>query len=62
MRTVSAELGVSPEPLYKRIGNKDALLDAMARRLLVDVAPRVAGGRVAGRNTRCDGRPHCMTD
>jgi AcrR family transcriptional regulator len=44
MRTVSGELGVSPEPLYKRIGNKDALLDAMARRLLVDVAPRARSG------------------
>src|SRR3954468_21220411 len=44
MRTVSAQLGVSPEPLYKRIGNKDALLDAMAKRLLVDVAPRARPG------------------
>jgi AcrR family transcriptional regulator len=44
MRTVSAQLGVSPEPLYKRIGNKEALLDAMAKRLLVDVAPRPRSG------------------
>jgi TetR/AcrR family transcriptional regulator, tetracycline repressor protein len=44
MRTVSTQLGVSPEPLYKRIGNKDALLDAMAKRLLVDVAPRPRAG------------------
>jgi AcrR family transcriptional regulator len=44
MRTVSAHLGVSPEPLYKRIGNKEALLDAMANRLLVDVAPRPRAG------------------
>lgn len=28
MRRVAAELGVSPIPLYNRIGNKDALLDA----------------------------------
>ena len=44
MRTVSAQLGVSPEPLYKRIGSKEALLDAMARRLLVDLAPRPRAG------------------
>jgi len=44
MRTVSAHLGVSPEPLYKRIGNKEALLDAMANRLLVGVAPRPRSG------------------
>ena len=44
MRTVSAQLGVSPEPLYKRIGNKESLLDAMAKRLLVDVAPRPRSG------------------
>jgi AcrR family transcriptional regulator len=40
MRSVSAALGVSPVPLYKRIGNKDALLAAMASRLLGDVAPK----------------------
>jgi AcrR family transcriptional regulator len=39
MRTVGARLGVSPFPLYSRIGNKDALLDAMAERLLADLAP-----------------------
>jgi TetR/AcrR family transcriptional regulator, tetracycline repressor protein len=39
MRTVAARLGVSPFPLYSRIGNKDALLDAMAERLLADLAP-----------------------
>jgi AcrR family transcriptional regulator len=44
MRTVSAQLGVSPEPLYKRIGSKEALLNAMAKRLLVDVAPRLRSG------------------
>lgn len=39
MRSVSARLGVSPVPLYSRIGNKEALLDAVADRLLVDLAP-----------------------
>ncbi len=39
MRSVSSRLGVSPIPLYSRIGNKDALLDAIADRLLADMAP-----------------------
>ena len=39
MRSVSARLGVSPVPLYSRIGNKEALVDAIACRLLVDLAP-----------------------
>lgn len=39
MRSVSARLGVSPVPLYSRIGNKNALLDAIAERLLADLAP-----------------------
>jgi TetR/AcrR family tetracycline transcriptional repressor len=39
MRNVSASLGVSPVPLYNRIGNKDALVDAMAQRLFADLAP-----------------------
>jgi TetR/AcrR family transcriptional regulator, tetracycline repressor protein len=39
MRSVGARLGVSPVPLYRRVGNKDALLDAMADRLLADMAP-----------------------
>ncbi len=39
MRSVSSRLGVSPVPLYSRIGNKDALLDAIADRLLADLAP-----------------------
>ena len=33
MRSVAARLGVSPVPLYSRIGNKDALVDAIADRL-----------------------------
>jgi AcrR family transcriptional regulator len=43
MRTVASRLGVSPFPLYSRVGNKEALLDAMAERLLADLAPPVAG-------------------
>ena len=39
MRSVAGRLGVSPVPLYSRIGNKDALLDAVAERLLHDLAP-----------------------
>lgn len=39
MRSVAGRLGVSPVPLYSRVGNKDALLDALAERLLHDLAP-----------------------
>jgi AcrR family transcriptional regulator len=39
MRSVSSRLGVSPIPLYSRIGNKEALLNAIADRLLIDLAP-----------------------
>jgi TetR/AcrR family tetracycline transcriptional repressor len=39
MRSVSTRLGVSPVPLYSRIGNKEALVDAIADRLLADLAP-----------------------
>lgn len=39
MRRVSTRLGVSPVPLYSRIGNRDALVDAIADRLLADLAP-----------------------
>lgn len=39
MRSVSSRLGVSPIPLYCRIGNKDALVDAIADRVLADLAP-----------------------
>ena len=39
MRSVSARLGVSPVPLYSRIGNKEDLLDAIADRLLANLAP-----------------------
>lgn len=39
MRSVAARLGVSPIPVYSRIGNKDALVAAIADRMLLDVAP-----------------------
>jgi AcrR family transcriptional regulator len=39
MRSVASRLGVSPVPLYSRVGNKEALLDAMADHLLADLAP-----------------------
>lgn len=39
MRSVAARLGVSPAPLYSRVGNKDALVDAIADHLLSDLAP-----------------------
>ncbi|GAA3209527.1 TetR family transcriptional regulator [Actinocorallia longicatena] len=39
MRTVAASLGVSPVPLYSRIGNKESLLDAMSCHLLADAVP-----------------------
>jgi TetR/AcrR family transcriptional regulator, tetracycline repressor protein len=44
MRSVSGRLGVSPVPLYSRIGNKQALVEAIADRLLADVAPAVGAG------------------
>ncbi|MFI5952291.1 TetR/AcrR family transcriptional regulator [Cryptosporangium sp. NPDC051539] len=44
MRTVAARLGVSPVPLYSRVGNKEALLDAVADTVLVDVAPARGAG------------------
>ena len=39
MRSVSARLGVSPVPLYSRVGNKESLIDAIADQLLADLAP-----------------------
>lgn len=53
MRSVAARLGVSPVPLYSRIGNKDALVDAIAARLFADLAPApVAGETWDGYATR----------
>jgi TetR/AcrR family tetracycline transcriptional repressor len=46
MRSVSARLGVSPVPLYNRLGNKESLLDAMADQLLVDAVPPMETGEV----------------
>jgi AcrR family transcriptional regulator len=39
MRSVSGRLGVSPVPLYSRVGNKEDLLDAIADHLLANLAP-----------------------
>ena len=39
MRSVATRLGVSPVPLYSRIGNKEALVDAIADRLVADLPP-----------------------
>jgi TetR/AcrR family tetracycline transcriptional repressor len=39
MRSVSSRLGVSPVPVYSRIGNKDALVEAIANRLLFGGTP-----------------------
>ena len=44
MRSVSARLGVSPVPLYSRVGNKEALIEAIADHLLTDLAPPVEDG------------------
>ena len=44
MRSVGARLGVSPVPLYSRIGNKESLLNAVAARLLADLAPTADDG------------------
>ena len=34
MRSVAGRLGVTPPPVYARVGNKDALLDAIAGHFL----------------------------
>lgn len=39
MRSVANRLGVSPVPLYNRIGNKEALLDAVAEHLVAGIEP-----------------------
>lgn len=44
MRSVGGRLGVSPVPLYNRVGDKEALLGAMAERLLAGMAPPVEPG------------------
>jgi AcrR family transcriptional regulator len=42
MRSVASRLGVTPPPVYSRIGNKDALIDAVAEHVLDDLAPELA--------------------
>ncbi len=44
MRSVAGRLGVTPPPLYARIGNKDALLAAIAEHFLADLAPAPRSG------------------
>ncbi len=44
MRNVADRLGVSPMPLYTRVGNKAALIDAVADQLLADLAPPTGDG------------------
>ncbi|MDT5138452.1 MAG: TetR/AcrR family transcriptional regulator, tetracycline repressor protein [Mycobacterium sp.] len=44
MRAVATRLGVTPPPVYSRIGNKDSLIDAVADHLLVDLAPDLERG------------------
>jgi AcrR family transcriptional regulator len=46
MRRVAARLGVSPIPLYSRVGNKDDLLDAVAERILHDLLPGASAAAV----------------
>jgi TetR/AcrR family tetracycline transcriptional repressor len=41
MRSVASRLGVTPPPVYSRIGNKDALIDAVADHVLDDLAPNL---------------------
>jgi AcrR family transcriptional regulator len=41
MRSVAGRLGVTPPPVYARIGNKDALVNALAEHFLADLAPAV---------------------
>ena len=48
MRRVAARLGVSPVPLYSRVGNKDDLLDAVADQLLAGLVPADFGGPAGG--------------
>ena len=44
MRSVSSRLGVSPVPLYSRVGNKESLVEAIADRVLGNPAPPVRAG------------------
>ena len=44
MRSVSSRLGVSPVPLYSRVGNKESLIEAIADRVLGNPAPPLREG------------------
>ncbi len=44
MRSVSSRLGVSPVPLYSRVGNKESLVEAIADRVLGNPSPPVRDG------------------
>lgn len=46
MRSVAGRLGVTPPPVYARIGNKQALLDAVADHFLADLAPTPKAGEL----------------
>ena len=56
MRSVSSRLGVSPVPLYSRIGNKDALRRRDRRPAPRRPGTRHARGRAMERSTACGGR------
>ena len=61
MRNVADRLGVSPMPLYTRVGNKAALIDAVADHLLA--RPRAGRRRPASRgpSTRDAGAASCAS-
>jgi len=61
MRRVAAELGVSPIPLYSRVGNKEALLEAIAERMTseMSVAPLAGESWTAYASRWCDGLRDC---
>lgn len=44
MRSVAGRLGVSPVPLYSRVGNKESLVEAIADRVLGNPAPPLRDG------------------
>lgn len=44
MRAVALRLGVSPIPLYTKVGDKSALIEAVAERLLGDIEVDVGAG------------------
>jgi TetR/AcrR family transcriptional regulator, tetracycline repressor protein len=44
MRSVAQRLGVSPIPLYTKVGDKNALIEAVAERLLGDIEVKVGAG------------------